>query len=134
MRTLRETLAWAKENKIAIGHFNFSDSTQFNVITTVARELSLPVLVGVSTGEKRFIGAANAVALVDAAKRNGVEVFLNLDHAHDANACKEAIDLGFDSVMFDGSKLSIEEKLYNKQYFIYKWHYFYCYRYRNSSW
>ena len=108
---LKEVLQNAKENNIALGHFNISDSNQFNGIINVAKTLNVPVIVGVSEGEKKFIGIHNAVALVRSARRQGLDVFLNLDHAHSVDDCKEAIDAGFDSVMFDGSKLSFEENI-----------------------
>lgn len=111
MRNLKEVLQDVNKSKVAVGHFNISDSTQFNAIIDAARELSVPVLIGVSEGEKKFIGIRNVVALVKAAQEEGREVYLNLDHAHSVEDCKEAIDSGFDSVMFDGSKLSFEENM-----------------------
>ncbi len=111
MRTLREVLNIAKEYNVAIGHFNISDSTQFNAIVSASLELQVPVIIGVSEGEKNFIGLHNAVALVRSARERGIEVYLNLDHGHSVHDCKEAIDAGFDSVMFDGSKLSFEENI-----------------------
>lgn len=111
MRNLREVLQDAKRDNIAIGHFNISDSTQFNAIVDSASELRVPVIIGVSEGEKNFIGIHNAVALVRAEQEKGNEVYLNLDHGHTVEDCKEAIDAGFDSVMFDGSKLSLEENI-----------------------
>ncbi len=111
MRTLREVLNIAKEYKVAIGHFNISDSTQFNAIVSASLELQVPVIIGVSEGEKKFIGLHNAVALVQSAQQRGIEVYLNLDHGHRVEDCKEAIDAGFDSVMFDGSKLSFQENI-----------------------
>lgn len=107
--TLREALQSAREQKVAIGHFNISDSTQFNAITTAAEALDVPVLIGVSEGERAFIGLRNAVALVRAAREAGRPVYLNADHTKSVEKCKEAIDAGFDAVMFDGSKLSIDE-------------------------
>ncbi len=111
MRTLREVLQDVNGRKVAVGHFNISDSTQFNAIVSAAQNVGVPVLIGVSEGEKKFIGIENAVALVHAARKRGIEVYLNLDHGHSVDDCKEAIDAGFDSVMFDGSKLSIEENM-----------------------
>lgn len=111
MRTLKEVLQDAQEHKVAVGHFNISDSTQFNAIVDAASKLALPVIIGVSEGEKNFIGMHNAVALARAAREQGREVYLNLDHGHSVEDCKEAVDAGFDSVMFDGSKLSLEENL-----------------------
>ena len=112
MSTLKDELLLAKQHSYALGHFNFSDSTQFNAIAGVALELNVPILLGVSEGEKKFIGIENALSLVRAARKaRGTKLFLNLDHGHSIEACKEAIDLGFDSVMFDGSHLPYEENL-----------------------
>ncbi len=111
MRSLKEVLSIAKTSKVAIGHFNISDSTQFNAIVSAANEVDVPVLIGVSEGEKKFIGIQNAAALVRTAVDSGQEVYLNLDHGHSVTDCKDAIDAGFDSVMFDGSKLSFKENI-----------------------
>ncbi len=111
MKNLKTTLSEFKKNKKAIAHFNFSDSTQFNALKELSRELQIPVILGLSEGEKKFIGIKNASALVKEAKLEGVDIFLNLDHAHSAEDCKEAIDLGFDSVMIDGSKLDFEDNV-----------------------
>lgn len=112
MLTLREILRDAGEQHMALGHFNVSDSTQFNAIVDVSLELGVPVLVGVSEGERDFLRVENAVALVRAARSfRGAKVFLNADHTHSIEGCKKVIDAGFDSVMFDGSQLSIEENI-----------------------
>ena len=111
MRDLREILEEAKGKNVAVAHFNISDSTQFNAITDAAFELSQPVIVGVSEGEEEFIGMHNAVALVKAARNQGKEVYLNADHHHSVESCKAAIDAGFDSVIFDGVKLPLEENI-----------------------
>ncbi len=112
MLTLREILRDAGEQHMALGHFNVSDSTQFNAIVDVSLELGVPVLVGVSEGERDFLRIENAVALVRAARSfRGAKVFLNADHTHSIEGCKKVIDAGFDSVMFDGSQLSIEENI-----------------------
>jgi len=111
MKTLREILNEAKLGKVAIGHFNISDSTQFNGIVAAAAELKVPVVIGVSGGEEQFIGMENAVALVLAAQKQGKEVYLNADHHHTVESCKAAIDAGFDSVIFDGVQLPLEENI-----------------------
>ncbi len=111
MRTLREVLQDAKEKRVAIGHFNVSDSTQFTAIVSAARELSLPVIIGVTENERDFIGMENVVAMVRSERNQGREVYLNADHHHSTKACKRAIDAGFDSVVFDGVKLSKEENI-----------------------
>jgi len=112
MQTLRNVVEDARKSGVAVGHFNISDSTQLNAIASAAQELSVPVLIGVSDGEREFIGAQKAVAMVAAARAEfGIPIFLNADHTHDVEKCKELIDLGFDSVIFDGSKIGIEENI-----------------------
>ena len=111
MKTLREVLEDTKNRHVALGHFNVSDSTQFHAIVSAAEELSLPVAIGVSEGEREFIGTPYIAAMVQAAQKLGKAVYLNADHTHSVEGCKEVIDAGFDSVIFDGSKLSVEENI-----------------------
>lgn len=112
MKSLREVLDSAQKQNIAVGHFNISDSNQLNGIAGAARELNVPVIIGVSEGEREFVGGRKAVAMVAAARDEfGIDIFLNADHAHSVEACKSAIDYGFDSVIFDGTKLSLEENI-----------------------
>lgn len=109
MRTLREVVEDAKNRHIAIGHFNVSDSTQLNTIAETARELGVPVIIGVSEGERKFIGVRQVSAIVHALRDAGQEIYLNADHTYSFELCKEAIDAGFDAVIFDGSELPLAE-------------------------
>lgn len=111
MKTLREAVGEAREKKIALGHFNVSDSNQFNAIIAAAQEAQLPVLVGASEGEREFFGVKNLATLVAAARAQGMPVYLNADHTYSIEKVKEAIDAGFDSVIFDGSHLPMEENI-----------------------
>lgn len=109
--TIKEALQEAGAKGYALGHFNVSDSTQLNAIAEVSRELALPVLVGVSEGERKFFGVHAVAAMVGALKKDGVMMFLNADHTHDVGGTMACIDAGFDSVMFDGSKLPMDENI-----------------------
>ncbi len=108
--TLREILKDAAEHGRAVSHFNISDSTQFNAIYDAAKGLSAPVIIGVSEGERDFIGLHQVAALVrEIREKENFPIFLNADHHHDVAGCKAAIDAGFDAVIFDGVKLPFEE-------------------------
>ncbi len=110
METLREVLRHAADHGRAVGHFNVSDSTQLNAIYEAARELNAPVIIGVSEGERDFIGLHQVSALVRAIReKHDFPIFLNADHHHDVAGCKAAIDAGFDAVIFDGVKLAPED-------------------------
>jgi fructose-bisphosphate aldolase class II len=111
MQTLKSAVEAAWDKKIALGHFNLSDSNQFNAVLAAAAALGQPVLVGVSEGERKFFGVRNIAAMVAAARAAGIEVYLNADHTYSLDGCKEVIDAGFDSVIFDGSHLPMEENI-----------------------
>lgn len=111
MKTLREYLSWAEERQVAIGHFNISDSEGFKAVVESASELGVPVIVGVSEGERSFIGVQEIAALVKSERAKGLPVFLNADHTYSVEKVKEAIDAGFDAVVIDGTAKSLEENI-----------------------
>jgi ketose-bisphosphate aldolase len=114
MQTLREVLDDASAKKVAVGHFNISDSNQLNGIAGAARDLNVPVIIGVSEGEREFVGGKKAVAMIAATREEfGISIYLNADHAHSVDRCKTAINEGFDSVIFDGTKLTAGENKKN---------------------
>ena len=109
--TLKEELLKAREENRALGHFNVSDSTQFNAVVRAALRADEPVVIGVSEGEGKFIGVHEVAALVKSCRERGMRVYLNADHSYTIERAKEAIDAGFDSVIIDGAKLSFEENV-----------------------
>jgi len=112
MTSLREVMKHAEADHVAIGHFNFSDLVAFNAIVAAARDRKLPVLVGVSEGEREFIGVAEAAALVRAIRDEyDYPIFLNADHTHSIAKAEEAAKAGFDEIIFDGSALPFEENI-----------------------
>lgn len=111
MRTLREVIHDARSRGVAVGHFNVSDSNQLSAVAAAARELSLPVMVGVSEGERKWFGVPQVAAMVWTFKDAGQEIYLNADHTKTLEGIKEAIEYGFDEVLFDGSKLALDENI-----------------------
>ena len=108
---LRDLIKQAAEKKEAIGHFNISDTEGLKAVVEAARELSLPVIIGVSEGERNFIGIEEIAALIEAEKKKGVPVLLNADHTYSLEGARRAVDAGFDAVIVDGAKLSFEENV-----------------------
>ncbi len=111
MKSLREVIKDAREKGVAVAHFNVSDSTQLHGVVEVADELQLPVIIGVSEGEAKFIGRRFVAAMVKEYQRQGKPVYLNADHTHDLQGIQESIDAGFDAVIIDAAKLPIEENI-----------------------
>lgn len=114
MSTLREVIAKAESEKKAVSHFNIGNLEFLTAVSSAARELNQPVIIGVSEGERDFIGVKRARDLVDSVKAEfGQEIFLNADHTYSVERVKEAIDAGYDSVIYDGAKLPMEENIAN---------------------
>ena len=111
MKSLREYIKEAEEKKIAIGHFNISNIEGFWAVVNAAKKLNLPVIIGVSEGERDFIGVEQVKALVDTIKSEGIPIFLNADHTYSVERVKEVVDAGFDAVIIDGAEKSFEENL-----------------------
>ncbi len=112
MDNLRQIIKSAEKNKVAIGHFNISDLTALKAIFEAAEELNVPVIIGTSQGEADFLDRQEAAALVKALReKNDFPIFLNADHAHSFEEVKEAVEAGYDAVLFDAGKLSLDENI-----------------------
>jgi fructose/tagatose bisphosphate aldolase len=106
MKMLKDILQEAQQNKVAVGHFNFSELIVLRAVSLAASELNLPVMVGVSEGERAFVGVRQAAALVRSIREEfGQPIFLNADHTHSIAKAEEAARAGFDEIIFDGSAL-----------------------------
>ena len=112
MYSLKEIIADAEKKRVAIGHFNVSDIAGLKAVFEVARNCGLPVIVGVSEGEREFIGVETiACAVKHLRESHNHPIFLNADHTHSLEKIKEAVSAGFDAVLFDGGKLSLDENI-----------------------
>lgn len=112
MISLREAIENAREKNIAIGHFNISDSVALEAIFESAQELNLPVIIGASEGERKFLGVAQVVAMVRGLREKyDYPIFLNADHTHSFDSAVLAAQAGFDAVLLDGGKLAWVENL-----------------------
>lgn len=112
MKSLHEYIVEAQEKKIAIGHFNVSTIDGIYAVIDAAKELNVPVIVGVSEGERDFIGVRQISEIIKSLREERDQpIFLNADHTYSFDRVKEAVLAGFDSVIFDGAGLPFEENL-----------------------
>jgi len=112
MHKLRDVIETARKEKRAIGHFNISDSEQLWAIFNAARKLNVPVIIGASEGERDFIGVRQAAVLVKSMREEfDYPIFLNADHTYSFERVKEAIDAGYDAVIFDGNKVAHDQNV-----------------------
>lgn len=102
------------EGKGAVGAFNVHCFEMLPAMIGAAQELGVPVILQTSLGTAKYIGLEPLIAAVKAiAETSSISVALHMDHCKDIEALKEAIDLGYSSVMYDGSSLSLEENIKN---------------------
>lgn len=112
MDSLRKVLQEADSNKFAVGHFNISDWVALKAVFEAARELNVPVVVGVSEGERKFTGVRQISAIVKSLRDEfAFPIFLNADHTHSLAGAIEAAKAGFDWIVFDVSTLPFEENV-----------------------
>ncbi len=111
MKTLREVVAEYAEEVRALGHFNFSDSNQLKALALASKESGLPIVVGLSEGERSYFPLRHARLLVDEYNKYGAQLYLNADHTYGIEKVADAIIAGVDSVVVDGAQLSFEENI-----------------------
>ena len=112
MKTLREVLGEARQNQVAVGHFNISDLAGLKAVFESARALHVPVLVGLSEGERAFMGVRETAAAVKVLRQEyDYPIFLNADHTHSLASAEEAARAGFDSIVFDRSELPFGQNI-----------------------
>jgi len=112
MKSLREYIAEAEKDKKALGHFNVSNLEGVWAIARAGKDVGVPVVIGVSEGERDFVGVKQIKALVDSVREElDHPIFLNADHTYSLEKIKEAVDAQFDSVIVDGAKLSFEDNV-----------------------
>ncbi len=110
-KSLRQHIDEALADKVAIGHFNISNLEGFWAVVNAAKKLQVPVIIGVSEGEREFMGVAQVRALVDSVKKGGFPIFLNADHTYSFEKVKEVVDAGYDSVIYDGTEQSFDDNV-----------------------
>ncbi len=114
----REMFKRAIDGGYAIPAFNFNNMEQLQAIVKAAAELKSPVILQVSNGARNYANPTllryMAQGAVEYAKECGCEhpeIVLHLDHGNSFELCKSCIDLGFSSVMIDGSHLPYDENV-----------------------
>lgn len=126
MKSLREYIKEAEQHNVAIGHFNFGTMTMLRGILKAAQEASqemnhpfsggkIPVVVGVSEGDRDIFGEVEAVTLIKMMQEvYDYPIFIDADHTHGVDSLDgvfRVIDLGYDMVIYDGIAEGYETNL-----------------------
>jgi fructose-bisphosphate aldolase class II len=103
--SMRQLLDHAAENGYGIPAFNVNNLEQVQAIMEAAKDVDAPVIMQASAGARKYAGEAFLRNLISAAVESypSVPVVMHQDHGQSPAICKGAIDLGFSSVMMDGS-------------------------------
>ena len=112
LASLKEVLNYAEKNNCAIGSFNTPTLESLNAVINAAEKLNVPVIIMHAQCHENEAPLYNiGPVMVLLAKLAKVPVCVHLDHGETFEYLKEAIDLGFTSVMIDGSALPYEDNV-----------------------
>ena len=114
----REMFKRAINGGYAIPAFNFNNMEQLQAIIQASSEKKSPVILQVSKGARQYANqtllrymAEGAVQYAKELGCNHPEIVLHLDHGDSFELCKSCVDMGFSSVMIDGSALPYDENV-----------------------
>lgn len=114
--SMRELLADAEKNNYAVGGFNCPTLENVYGVIQAAEKEQVPVILSFpQVHEKTVPLKVIGPILLQAASDAKVPVCVHLDHGSTVAYVEEALRLGFNSVMYDGSKLSLAENIRNTQ-------------------
>jgi fructose-bisphosphate aldolase class II len=110
---LTDVLAQAQQEHRGVGAFNVIQIEHAEAIVAGAEAAGRPTVLQVSENAVRYHGALAPIgrAMLEIADAADVPVVVHLDHATEVDLVKQALALGFTSVMFDGSTLPVEQNL-----------------------
>ncbi len=106
--SMRQLLDHAAENNYGIPAFNVNNLEQVQAVMTAAAEVDAPVILQASAGARKYAGEPFIKHLIQAALESWphVPLVMHQDHGQSPAICQGAIDLGFSSVMMDGSLMA----------------------------
>ena len=111
-QTYLEVLRKAKKDKQAIVAFNVVNKITATAAISAAQAHNMPVITQISASVVKKLGISEALSMLEHARAHAtVPVGIHLDHCVDVDLAKACIKAGFQSVMFDGSHLSVEDNV-----------------------
>ena len=101
----RHLMQRSRNQHFAVGAFNIDNQETMLAVAKTAQKLNAPVMVEVSDGEVKAMGLENVRDMVDNYKKEfSIEMYINLDHSPNVEACKRAIDAGYEFIHIDISQ------------------------------
>ena len=107
----KNLLKRAMQDGYAVPAFNFYNMETLQAILEAAKITQSPVILAVSESALEYMGDEILMGLIRGAQYKRGQIALHLDHGHSFEICKYACELGFSSVMFDGSNLPLDKNI-----------------------
>ncbi|MFA4858858.1 MAG: class II fructose-bisphosphate aldolase [Candidatus Margulisiibacteriota bacterium] len=114
----REMFKKAMTGKYAVPAYNFNNMEQLQAIIGGCAESNSPVIIQVSSGARKYANqtmlywmAKGAVEMCRKDLKSNIPICLHLDHGDTFELCKSCVDMGFSSVMIDGSAHTYEDNI-----------------------
>ncbi|MGB3835298.1 class II fructose-bisphosphate aldolase [Castellaniella sp.] len=116
--SMRQLLDHAAEHGYGIPAFNVNNLEQVQAIMEAAAQTDSPVIMQASAGARKYAGEGFLKYLIQAAVETypHIPVVMHQDHGQSPDVCQGAIDLGFSSVMMDGSLMSDGKSISSYEY------------------
>lgn len=113
-KKLVEDLKYARDHSYALGAFNIFNYLSAKAVIDAAVKLDTPVMLQTSVSTVKQFGVEELGSMLrDLADRAPVNVYIHLDHCTDLDLARACVDAGWDSIMYDGSALPVEENIKN---------------------
>ncbi len=107
-------LGITREAPWAVGHFNIHNQEFIRAVVRAAESERSPAILAVGMMSVKYMGLQELIAACQSISRETeAPIAVHLDHARDLDMVRRALDLGINSVMFDGSSLGFEENVEN---------------------
>jgi len=109
---IKQLFQFAEKKKIAVGHFNVSNTETFEAAVLASKRTKTPIIIATSEGAIAHSGLDFFISAKEYyEKKYNIELFLHLDHGRDLDLIEKAIKKGYDSVMIDASHYDFEKNI-----------------------
>lgn len=109
---IKKIIEAAEKGGYAVGAFNVNNLEAVQAVLRAAEKLKSPVIIQTTEGAIKYAGLNELFAIVKAAAAEvDVPVALHLDHGHDFELIKKCVQIGYSSVMIDGSALPYKDNV-----------------------
>lgn len=108
---MKNLLDVANKHNFAVPAFNISDYSMLNTVFESGEEKKAPIIIAIHPDELGHLGDDVMSSIIQKAQKSPIPVCIHLDHGDNFGQVIRAIQLGFTSVMIDGSSLPFEENI-----------------------